>query len=328
MKVFIVLCCFFIAAYGASNVDDDSWKTFKQNHKKKYSSDDDETRHRAIWKANVAKIEQHNLEADSNPDKVTYKMGINQFTDMTYEEFKETSLGATPPNDTVAIQNDQQSLSRRVSRQMPPASLDLRQRGEVNAVRNQGQCGSCWTFSATASVESCYYRKWAQPIDLSEQQLLDCVYSRSGCNGGWATDAFYWLKQYGGQTKENFYPYTGYYSGWCQRPSSYFKATGFVQIPNNVYSIKNALAQYGVLAIAVDGNQWANYKSGIFYTNYVGQPNHAVNLVGYGTTNGIEYWIVRNSWGTGWGENGYIRLNIAAGIYNTYYTQTTYAVTC
>ena len=130
----------------------------------------------------------------------------------------------------------------------PPASLDLSTTPEVGAIKNQGQCGSCWTFSTTAATESRYYRNTGNPIILSEQELVNCVSGCNGCNGGWMPTAFDWI-QTNGQTLADILPYTAV-DGTCTIPTAYFYAKGQVQIPSDTNSIKNALNTNGVLAIA------------------------------------------------------------------------------
>ncbi len=186
----------------------------------------------------------------------------------------------------------------------PTASVDWSTAGKVSRVKNQGQCGSCWAFSATGVAES-----WAlfsgKSWDLSEQQLVDCsaTYGNHGCNGGWPSSALNYVKDHG-LTTEQSYPYVARTNN-CQKNGGEFSIKSVLPSPGC-----NGLAT-GItsrpLSITVDASNWSQYKSGVF-NNCQGNINHAVLLVG---TDAAGVWKVKNSWGQGWGESGYIRL--AAG---------------
>lgn len=166
-------------------------------------------------------------------------------------------------------------------------------------------------------------------MSLSEQQLVDCTYNdgSDGCNGGWMPDCFDYLAQNGGSVETYLYPYAGV-AGTCvtNRPAK-VKVQSYVKIKTDETSIKNAIMQYGSLAICVDADQWSYYGSGIFKASRVAAvTNHAVNLVGWGfdTAKKQPYWLIRNSWGSTWGENGYIR--VATTKSGTYNPKETFAV--
>lgn len=181
-----------------------------------------------------------------------------------------------------------------------------------------------------SSLEAGYAMRYGTPVDLSEQQLVDCAlewYGQidDGCEGGWMPTAFDWLAENGGAVEEYLYPYYAVF-GTCKRSNpAKVKVSGWVQINATPDDIKAAIMKYGSLAIAVDANDWGYYGKGVFKADYVGNVNHAVNLVGWGTdpTYG-DYWLVRNSWGPNWGENGYIRLSTSPE--GTYDTSCTFAV--
>ncbi|OQR72236.1 cathepsin L isoform 4 [Tropilaelaps mercedesae] len=196
-----------------------------------------------------------------------------------------------------------------------PRHVDWRERGAVTPVKNQGHCGSCWSFSTTGSLEGQMFRKTGKLVSLSEQNLIDCSgdFGNKGCNGGLMDNAFDYIRENRGIDTEQSYPYEGK-MGKC-RYSRKHKAgedTGFVDIPSgDELALTKALATVGPISIAVD----ASHSSFQFYHDGVYDPpecdnhtlDHGVLAVGYGTTEeGDDYYIVKNSWGTTWGNEGYI----------------------
>jgi len=220
-----------------------------------------------------------------------------------------------------------------------PDSFDWRTKNIVSAVKDQGECGSCWTFASTESIESAYALKNGAGLitDLSEQQVLDCTPNpdqcggTGGCQGGTAELVYANMMKMGGITTEWYYPYISYYGSnyQCHYNSSvtipYAQLSNYTKLPSNQYDpLINALVQNGPIAITVMASTWSDYESGV----YAGCPktnidlDHAVLLVGYGTdsSSGVDYWLIRNSWSPKWGEDGYIKLrrdsgtNISCGI--------------
>lgn len=183
--------------------------------------------------------------------------------------------------------------------------VDWRTKGIVTAVKNQGQCGSCWAFGATAAHESYQIQFKGQPstIDLSEQQLVDCSggspYENHGCNGGYGVRALEYIKD-NGQTTTSEYPYTAK-DGQCKIPTGSFRPFGVAE-GHGCDEIEEILLRRP-MAVRVDASNWSPYKSGVF-SNCAKNINHAVFLVG----SSGDYWTIKNSWGPAWGESGYIRL--------------------
>jgi C1A family cysteine protease len=209
-----------------------------------------------------------------------------------------------------------------------PASWDWRSQGAVlKQIYDQGQCSCCWTFSSSANIEGVNFIKTGKLTALSNQQLLDCdTVNNNGCNGGSMQNAFDYLKQNGGIQAYSDYPYKGT-QGSCQ----FNKGKAMVQIDGWVSAgttdenkIRDMLYQKGPLSVAVNATPFQYYSGGIAdYSRQDCDPNatnHAVTLVGYGTENGKDFWIVRNSWGSNWGENGYFRIARGKGTcgINTY----------
>ena len=200
-----------------------------------------------------------------------------------------------------------------------PVSVDWRTQGYVNPIKDQGKCGSCWTFSTTSALESQYFKTYGKLINLSEQNLVDCVFGSvyavkgiqaDGCNGGDGNLAYRYIKKNGGINTMESYPYTGTYSGKCK----YDPTKPIVQINGHVIvtddgdelALTTALADIGPVRVSVYvSNNFQHYSSGVFTDNdcpnKYDDMNHEVTLVGYGTVNSEDYYILRNQWGTSWG---------------------------
>ena len=253
-------------------------------------------------------IDLHNANVDN-----TYQLGHNQFSHMNFDEFKQyVHLGLdTPTKETVA----NNVLDANQNFTALPTSVDWSAKGAVTDVKNQGNCGSCWSFSATGALEGAYKIKYGTLISFSEQNLVSCDTIDSACNGGLMDNAFTWTKSNGGLCTESGYPYTSGTTGQqgtCLTTCA--KNTGvapksFTDITKNSDSaLMTALAQQPV-SIAIQANQPAFqlYKSGVLTGTCGTNLDHGVLAVGYGTwTDGTDYYKVKNSWGTSWGTNGYI----------------------
>ena len=208
-----------------------------------------------------------------------------------------------------------------------PSSYDWRNYNRVTAVKDQGSCGSCWAFSAIGNIEGLYASVKGVLKNFSEQQLVDCDTSDSGCNGGLMEYAFNFLKNYGCLNFAEDYPYKGA-KGTCRTDTSKcadIKVTGYKKLgsssstwsPVDEDEIKEFLYENGPLAIALNADPLQTYSSGILDLTSTKCPisgiNHAVLLVGYGTSSGMDYWIIKNSWGRSWGESGYFRIRRGNG---------------
>jgi C1A family cysteine protease len=202
-----------------------------------------------------------------------------------------------------------------------PDSIDWVSNGAVTPVKNQGQCGSCWSFSTTGALEGAYYVTYGSLPSFSEQELVDCD-NRSGggkdhgCNGGLMDNAFSWIEKNGGLCSEDSYPYTSgttQTAGNCEETCSNIansKVSGYIDVKKSSDdAMMDALSQQPVaIAIQADQKDFQLYKSGVFTGDCGTQLDHGVLVVGYGTQDGDDYYRVKNSWGTTWGDQGYIYL--------------------
>jgi cathepsin F len=275
---------------------------------------------------NYHKIDMTNTHLKKSGTMPLYELGISPFMDLTPKEFAKTHL--TLDFDYVK-QMKASAVEERPTFKFgeAPESHDWRQKGVVSKVKDQGMCGSCWAFSAIGNIESRYAIGKNTLMEFSEQQLVDCDIGGEdqGCNGGLMDQAFNYLQKVGVMGEDD-YSYKGS-DGKCQYDATKVRAkvTGQSAAPTDEAQIKQLLFENGPYAIAINATPLQFYFWGIFdpYFDFICNPqelNHGVLLVGYGVDRGYPYWIVKNSWGTSWGESGYFRIiaNKGACGMNTY----------
>lgn len=284
----------------------DEWKqftNFQERFSKRYETFQELELRFEIFRENVRTIVLHNLDSNQN-----FTMGINQFTDLTSDEFKEMyASGLKTEVGSYGCKSFSSSASN------APASVDWRNEHAVTSVKDQGQCGSCWTFSATGAIEGAWAISTGQLIDLSEQEMVDCAtgisYGSRGCSGGIMEGAFKFVIA-NGQCSLASYPYTAK-DGTCQKCTAVAQITSCSDVkPNDQISLKAAVSQQPVaVAIEADTRYFQSYSSGILTSTSCGTTlDHGVLVVGYGEENGQKYWLVKNSWGTSWGDKGYVKI--------------------
>ncbi|XP_021765962.1 zingipain-2-like [Chenopodium quinoa] len=264
-----------------------------------------------IFKKNVELIENFNANASSNK---LYTLGTNAFTDITTKEFVATHTGYKKRSDSTfgGPVTTRFRFENLTDADITP-SMDWREYGAVTGIKYQGQCGCCWAFSVVAAVEGLNLIKTRQLISLSEEQLVDCVQGNNGCEGGEMKTAFEYIENNQGISTEDDYPYTASNGmpSQCLVKSSMVTINGYESIPpNDEGALMKAVSQQPV-SVGIDGSgdEFMYYKSGVFQGECGNDITHAVTAIGYGTdTNGIDYWLLKNSWGESWGENGYMRI--------------------
>lgn len=320
MKIAVALLVTALAVVQAVSFFDlitEEWDTFKITHKKAYESKVEENFRMKIFMENKRRIAVHNRNYELK--KVSYKLGMNKYGDMLHHEFISTLNGF---NKSVSPQLRAQMKPIAAAFIEPanvklPLSVDWREHGAVTPIKDQGHCGSCWSFSATGALEGQHFRSRGVLVSLSEQNLIDCSgrYGNNGCNGGLMDQAFQYIRDNHGLDTERSYPYEAE-DDKCRYNPRDNGATdvGYVDIPEgNEKKLKAAVATIGPVSVAIDASHqsFQFYREGVYYEPDCSSENldHGVLVIGYGTNkDGQDYWLVKNSWGTSWGDEGYIKM--------------------
>ncbi|OVA14803.1 Peptidase C1A [Macleaya cordata] len=283
------------------------------HHGRVYENEAEKERRFEIFMNNVKGIESFNNAVVNR----SYSLSLNEFADQTNEEFRAARYGYKSSRVPASLGTTTSSFFKYENLTDVPPSMDWRVEGVVTPVKNQGQCGCCWAFSAVAAMEGITKLKTGNLISLSEQELVDCDVKgfNRGCSGGWMDKAFKFIVMNKGLTTEANYPYMGVDGSYCdpqKTATSEAEITGYEDVPaNSETALLKAVASQPVsVAIDAGGFDFQFYSGGVFNGEQCGTKlNHAVTAIGYGTSeDGTKYWIVKNSWGTGWGENGYMRI--------------------
>ncbi|XP_060702247.1 procathepsin L-like [Hemiscyllium ocellatum] len=315
MMVLLILGTLQIVAVTASPLLVDpllteGWEKWKVLHQKQYTENEEGVR-RMVWEKNFRFIENHNLEYSLG--KHSFNLKMNHFGDMTLEEFNERMNGFRH----FKPRNSSRPLARIPELAEIPKNVDWRDEGYVTPVKNQGSCGSCWAFSSTGALEGQTFKKTGKLIPLSEQNLVDCSgpQGNQGCGGGWMENAFLYVHENNGIDSETGYPYTGQ-----DDPCNYkvkYKATNctnyFFVKQGDEGALAQVVAKVGPVSVAIDAthSSFQFYHTGVYYEPSC-EPfvmSHAVLVVGYGRKFGSKYWIVKNSYGVEWGNEGYILMS-------------------
>jgi len=293
-----------------------SFLSWSQENGKSYSSKTEFERRLSIFNENLNRIDS--LNAKYSPRT---SFGVNKFADMSKEEFNAQYLSKTTlPRGA----NTLKQAKPRHTAAPAPESWDWRTQNIVTGVKDQGQCGSCWSFSTTGNVEGQWALKTGKLVGLAEQNLVDCDHECStydgeqscdaGCEGGLMWNAFQYILTNNGIDSEESYPYTAE-DGTCSFNSKNVAATirNWTMISTNETDMMNWCYQNGPISVAVDATEWQFYIAGVYWLPCTDSLDHGVLIVGYGTETDIideqmDFWIIKNSWSEDWGEDGYIRI--------------------
>ncbi|OMO54255.1 hypothetical protein COLO4_36541 [Corchorus olitorius] len=298
------------------------FQVFIEKYDKKYSTKEEHMHRLGIFAKNLARAAEHQA---LDPTAVH---GVTQFSDLSEEEFERLYTGvkggaAAAPRLFDGVGSEAEKLEV----DGLPESFDWREKGAVTEVKTQGACGSCWAFSTTGVIEGANFIATGKLLNLSEQQLVDCDHMcdtreksacDDGCGGGLMTNAYKYLIEAGGLEEESTYPYTGKRDECKFKPDKVaVKVVNFTNIPIDENQVAANLVLRGPLAIGLNAVFMQTYIGGVSCPLICGKRwlNHGVLLVGYGAKGfsilrlgNQPYWIIKNSWGKRWGENGYYRL--------------------
>jgi len=279
----------------------DTFTSWMHEHSRVYSSHEFFHRYNA-FRANMDFVEKWNSENSATV------LGLNNMADLTNEEYQNIYLGTkiTVEDYKLVLEEPAEPLA---------ALVDWRTSGAVTGIKDQGQCGSCWSFSSTGAIEGINKIKKGSLPNLSEQNLMDCStsYGNQGCNGGLMTSAFKYVVANKGLDTEASYPYTAK-AGTCHFTTANVGATiaNYGTVASGSESALLTAVARQPISVAIDAshNSFQLYKSGTYYESACSSSklDHGVLAIGYGTDNGADYWIVKNSWGTSWGTAGYIQM--------------------
>jgi len=253
------------------------------------------------FKMNAHKITKMNADTKVRGYGATF--GFTKFSDWSEREQKSLN-GFIPRKDL-----GKRPVGQPSDDAAPGPNIDWASKGMTTPIKDQGQCGSCWAFSTTETVESAILMAGKTVQPLGAQEIVDCDKADQGCGGGDPQEALQWVKEQGGQDTEQCYPYTAA-DGTCasSKCSPSGNVAQVIPISGSEQDLYNALAKYGPLSICADASSWSNYNGGVLTADQCGSDvDHAIQLTGYSSDQG-GYWIVRNSWGSDWGQSGFIWL--------------------
>jgi cathepsin L len=301
MKSLLILAALFACSLAAFSEKEyqNTFTSWMQNNKRSYHHDEFQVRYRN-FKNNMDIVDANNKQNNG------MTLGLNKFADLSNAEFKKFYLGTKVTVET-------ESVSAPTINNAFPTSLNWATKGAVTGIKNQEQCGSCWSFSTTGSVEGCHFQKTGKLVGLSEQNLMDCSTQQGnqGCDGGLMTQAMEYIMQNKGIDTEASYPYTAE-DGTCSYSTANIGATitNYTNVATGSESDLQTKTSVGPTSVAIDASHtsFQLYTSGVYYEPACSstQLDHGVLSVGWGVSGNTQYWIVKNSWGSDWGQSGYI----------------------
>ncbi|KAL5263218.1 hypothetical protein ACHWQZ_G008561 [Mnemiopsis leidyi] len=287
------------------------FRSWKLAHGKVYEPKE-ELKRLEIFMDNLKYIEDFNARKDR-----TMTLGLNRFADLTNEEFRKYMTGSFEATASMKDWLKKQGTPYTAPDNFTASySVDWRSQGAVTPVKDQGQCGSCYSFSTTGSIEGQWFLKKGSLVSLSEQQIVDCStdYGNQGCDGGLMTWSFMYIMYAGGIDTEEAYPYEAEQNWGCSYDINNVgaKVQNYQNVGQSESDLEYAVATVGPISVAIDASSssFQFYQSGVYYDDYCSSEylDHAVLAVGYGSGSDGDYWIVKNSWGEGWGDDGYIMM--------------------
>ncbi|KAL9234005.1 hypothetical protein vseg_008929 [Gypsophila vaccaria] len=310
-NLFFFACFYFIHAISyplndnitSSSAMRQRYEQWITKHGRAYKNEAEKEKRFHIFEENVKYIDAFN----SNGANKSYTLATNAFSDLTDDEFLARYTGL---NTEVYSQNKRTNISifkyNNTSNQLP-SFVDWREQGAVTKVKDQGACGGCWAFASVAALEGIYKIVKGNLISFSEQNLIDCAQNSHGCTSGGLQYAYEYMLTNGITTEES-YPYEAT-QGQCRATQPVTTITDYQLVdPGDVDALLAAVNQQPV-SVSINSNGLRHYKSGVYKGGCISTINHAVTVIGYGTTqDGDQYWLVKNSWGESWGEEGYMKL--------------------
>ncbi|RNA27796.1 Cathepsin L [Brachionus plicatilis] len=284
---------------------------FKSLYNKKYRNLIEENLRYQLFSLQLDRVVR--INTDFNNKRSTYKLAINQYSDLAYNEFLSKRCGLIVPSSMARSAPIAETRKKKLNVGRQIASFDWRDTGHVGLVKDQFDCGGCWAFAATAAIETQWSMYYGKLKNLSEQNLIDCTVGNYGCNGGVMQLAYDYVRKNKGINDDLKYPYVGAGSASCRYKAGFPAAnvSGYVQIEKgNEQQLEMAVREYGPVSVGVHASpDFMMYNGGVFNgSDCTNTLNHAVVVVGFNNVHQPNFWIVRNSWGSWWGESGYIRM--------------------